>query len=111
MGNAMYRQIKKHENAQEVYKWLFDDLKKKFRQSWAVSRNFDFVNRKRLHSISQKVKQEEIGTWKNELQLQAHFGGVDQPEARRQAQNYIKHCKQYEDYLFWKTFPVQVFSS
>lgn len=28
MGNAMYRSIKKHPEAAEAYRWLFDDLKK-----------------------------------------------------------------------------------
>ena len=101
MGNAMYRQIKKYPQAAEAYKWLFDDLRKKFRQTWAMNRNFDFISRKRSHTISTMTKQEEIGSWKSELQLQAHFGGVDQPEAQRQAANYIASCKKYED---WSCF-------
>ena len=98
MGNAMYRQLKKDPRAQECYKWLFDDLKKKFRQSWAMDRSFDTVLKKRIKTISTKVKQEEIGVWKSELQLQQHFGGVDQPEAQRQASNYIKNCRKWEDW-------------
>ena len=98
MGNAMYRQLKKDSRAQECYKWLFDDLKKKFRQSWAMDRSFDTVLKKRIKTISTKVKQEEIGVWKSELQLQQHFGGVDQPEAQRQASNYIKNCRKWEDW-------------
>ena len=98
MGNAVYRQLKKDPGAQECYKWLFDDLEKKFRQSWAMDRSFDTVLKKRIKTISTKVKQEEIGVWKSELQLQQHFGGVDQPEAQRQASNYIKNCRKWEDW-------------
>ncbi|CAK9016517.1 unnamed protein product [Durusdinium trenchii] len=97
MGNAMYRQIKKCPGANETYKWLFDDLKKKFRQSWAVSRSFDFVARKRIRSISTTTKNTEIGQWRSELQLQVYFGGTDQEEAKRQASNYIKNCRKFPD--------------
>eukprot|EP00435_Cladocopium_sp_Y103_P045967 s2022_g13.t1 len=106
MGNQMYRQIKKNPKAAEAYKWLFDNLKLKFRQSWAMSRNFDFVSTKRIHTISTKTKQEEVGTWKNKLQLEAHYGGVGIPEAVRQAENYIKNCFKYED-PFW--FCLEIF--
>ena len=47
----------------------------------------------------------EIGSWKSELQLQVHFGGADQPEAVRQATNYIGNCKLYEDRCFNVCFP------
>lgn len=98
MGNAMYRQLKKDVQAQECYKWLFDDLKKKFRQAWAMERSFDVVIRKRIKILTTTVKQEEIGAWKNELQLQQHYGGVDQPEAKRQADNYIRNCRKFKDW-------------
>lgn len=97
MGNQMYRQIKKHPKASESYKWLFDNLKLKFRQSWAMHKNFDFISTKRIHTISTKTKQEEVGTWKNKLQLEAHYGGVGIPEAVRQAENYIKNCFKFKD--------------
>ena len=35
VGNAMYRSFGKHPNMKETYKWLFDDLKRKFRCAWA----------------------------------------------------------------------------
>ena len=63
-----------------------------------MDRSFDTVPKKRIKTISTKVKQEEIGVWKSELQLQQHFGGVDQPEAQRQASNYIKNCRKWEDW-------------
>lgn len=100
MGNAMYRQLRKFPEVQESYKWLFDDLKLKFRQTWAIDRNFEFISRKRVKSISTSTRQEEIGTWKNELQLQVHFGGTDQPEAKRQASCYINKCRNYKDGLY-----------
>lgn len=97
IGNALYRQLKKSPEMTEAYRWLFDDLKRRFRETWAVHRNFEFVRRKRVKSLATKTKQEEIGTWKNELQLQVHFGGTDQPEAQRQAANYILRCRGFKD--------------
>ena len=55
------------------YRWLFDDLKKKFRQSWAMTRSFDFVAHKRIHQVSTTTKQEEVGAWKSLLQLSTTF--------------------------------------
>ena len=95
IGNAMYRSFKKNPAANETYKWLYEDLKKKFRQSWAVERSFDFITQKRIRTVSCRTKREEIGTWKSELQLQVHFGGADQPEAQRQASCYIARCREY----------------
>ena len=97
IGNALYRQLKKNPEMTEAYRWLFDDLKKKFRQNWAFNRNFEFVQRKRIKSIATKTKQEEIGVWKNELQLAVHFGGANEPEAKRQAANYITRCRDFQD--------------
>lgn len=97
LGNALYRALRKNPKMTESYKWLFDDLKKKFRQSWAMTRNFDFVATKRVHMVATSTKQEEVGSWKNSLQLEGHFGGVGIPEAVRQAENYIANCMQYED--------------
>ena len=65
-----------------------------------MNRNFDFIRTKRIHTISTKTKQEEVGVWKNKLQLEAHYGGVGIPEAVRQAENYIKNCFKYEDLCF-----------
>ena len=97
IGNAMYRQLKKNPEMTEAYRWLFDDLKKRFRETWAVQRSFEFVRRKRVKSVATKTKQEEIGVWKNELQLAVHFGGANEPEAKRQASNYVKRCRDFED--------------
>eukprot|EP00435_Cladocopium_sp_Y103_P070031 s12_g34.t1 len=97
LGNALYRSLRKNPKMAEAYKWLFDDIKKKFRQSWAMTRNFDFVATKRVHMVATSTKQEEVGTWKNSLQLEGHFGGVGIPEAARQAKNYINNCLKYED--------------
>ena len=97
LGNSLYRAFKKDPKAAEAYRWLFDDLKKRFRQSWAMVRNFESVMHKRVHVIETVTTQEEIGTWKNELQLQQHFGGTDQPEAIRQATCYIRNCEQFKD--------------
>ncbi|CAK9051241.1 Uncharacterized protein SCF082_LOCUS28143 [Durusdinium trenchii] len=98
MGNAMYRQMKKPSGAAaaETYKWLSEDLKKKFRQTWAMKRSWDFIDKKRIRSVESKTKQ-EVGTWKNQLQLEVHFGGAGLPEAVRQANNYIINCKTFED--------------
>ena len=74
LGNALYRAFRKNPTMAKTYRWLFDDLKVKFRQTWAMSRSFDFVSTKRVHSVSTTTKHEEIGTWKNQLQLEAHFG-------------------------------------
>ena len=73
LGNSLYRAFKKDPKAAEAYRWLFDDLKKRFRQSWAMVRNFETIMHKRVHVIETVTKQEEIGTWKNELQLQQHL--------------------------------------
>ena len=98
LGNALYRSLRKNPKMTESYKWLFDDLKKKFRQSWAMTRNFDFVATKRVHMVvATSTKQEEVGSWKNTLQLEGHFGGVGIPEAMRQTENYIRNCLQYKD--------------
>ena len=96
MGNAMYRQIKKDPKANDTYKWLFEDLKKKFRQTWAVHRSFDFISTKRVYTISSKTKQEEIGSYKSQLQLEVYFGGAGHPEAVRQAKNYIANCRKFQ---------------
>lgn len=71
-----------------------------------MTRNFEFINRKRVRTISQKTKQEEIGAWKNKLQLQVHFGGVGIPEAERQADCYIMNCQKFPDWI-WPKFMVQ----
>ena len=105
MGNAVYRQLRKNDVASETYRWLTDDLKLRFRQTWALERDFNFISQKRVRSLTQAVKREEIGSWKSELQLQVHFGGADQPEAVRQATNYIRNCKLYEDRCFNVCFP------
>lgn len=97
LGNALYRSFKKNPQAAESYRWLFDDLKKKFTQSWAMSRNFEFIEHKRVHVISTTTRQEEIGQWKNQLQLEQHYGGVGIPEAKRQADNYISNCRKFEE--------------
>lgn len=97
VGNALYRSFKKHPAAQETYRWLFEDLKKRFRQSWATQRSFDFIEHRRIHVISTATKQEEIGSWKNRLQLENHYGGVGIPEAVRQAENYIANCRNFQD--------------
>lgn len=97
VGNALYRQLRKNEPAAEAYRWLFEDLKTKFREVWNVHRTFDFISTKRIRSITSKTTREEVGSWKSELQLQQHFGGVDQPEAIRQAANYIRKCNEYKD--------------
>lgn len=99
MGNALYRAFRKNPTMAKKYRWLFDDLKVKFRQTWAMSRSFDFVSTKRVHSVSTTTKHEEVGTWKNQLQLEGHFGGVGIPEAERQAKNYIRNCEQFEERL------------
>lgn len=107
MGNAMYRQIKKDPKANDTYKWLFEDLKKKFRQTWAVHRSFDFISTKRVYTISTKTKQEEIGSYKSQLQLEVYFGGAGHPEAVRQAKNYIANCRKFKAWPL--THPNQVF--
>ena len=99
LGNALYRAFRKNPTMAKTYRWLFDDLKVKFRQNWAMARSFDFVSTKRVHSISTTTKHEEVGTWKNQLQLEAHFGGVGIKEAERQAKNYIRNCQQFEERL------------
>ena len=110
IGNAMYRAFKKNPTANEQYKWLHDDLKKKFRQSWAVERAFDFIQTKRIRTVTCKTKRDEIGSWKSELQLQQHFGGVDQPEAQRQATNYISKCREFAvTWLGAASFSMRVF--
>lgn len=99
LGNALYRAFKKNPKAAEAYRWLFDDLKLKFRQSYAMARNFEFVEHKRVHTVATTTKQEEIGQWKNALQLQGHYGGVGIPEAKRQADNYIANCLKFKAWL------------
>ncbi|CAJ1418507.1 unnamed protein product, partial [Effrenium voratum] len=100
IGNAMYRQFDKHPAARETYKWLSDDLKLRFRQTWALQRNFEFISKKRIRSISMVTSNQELGSWKNELQLEQYYGGVGIPEAQRQASNYIKNCKKWPDSTF-----------
>ena len=97
VGQQINRALQKHPQVKNVYKWLTDDLKKKFRMSWAVARDFDQVSKKRVRSIKQINKQTELGQWRSELQLQVHFGGVDHPEAVRQTNCYISMCKKYKD--------------
>ncbi|CAJ1382340.1 unnamed protein product [Effrenium voratum] len=102
VGNAMYRSFGKHPNMKETYKWLFDDLKRKFRCAWATHRNFDFVVSKRFHEKRESTKHQELGSFKSELQLQAHLGGVGVPEAERQAKCYIKNCEKWpEVFVKW----------
>lgn len=100
VGNAMYRAFKRAPAMANTYKWLTDDIKKKFRQCWCVHRSFDFVTTKRIHSVSTATRHDEVGSWKSELQLQMHFGGVGVAEATRQATSYISNCRKYEDSYF-----------
>ena len=81
----------------EVYKWLTDDLKARFRMSWSISRSFDSVLKKRVRCIKNVTKQKELGSWKSELQLRMVYGGVEHPEAIRQASNYIAMCRKFPD--------------
>ena len=97
IGAAMYRQFEKQPAARETYKWLSDDLKLRFRQTWALQRNFEFISKKRIRSISVVTSNQELGSWKNELQLEHYYGGVGIPEAKRQASNYIKNCQKWPD--------------
>ncbi|CAJ1356285.1 unnamed protein product [Effrenium voratum] len=83
--------------ARETYKWLTDDVKLRFRQSWAMQRSFDFISKKRIRSVSLKTANQELGTWRNQLQLEQHYGGVGLAEAVRQADNYIKNCRKWPD--------------
>ncbi|CAJ1390676.1 unnamed protein product, partial [Effrenium voratum] len=105
IGAAVYRAFIKHPDMRECYKWLFDDLKRKFRTSWAMQRNFDFVCHKRIHEKRESTKHSEIGSFKSELQLQAHLGGVAVPEAVRQAACYIKNCEKWPDvFVRWNSW-------
>ena len=93
MGRAFLR----HPMAKESYKWLTDNLKRRFRETWAVRRDFEQVLKKRVKSIKHAVKQTEVGTWKSELQLAVHFGGANHPEAQRQARCYMEMCQHFQD--------------
>lgn len=97
LGNQMYRQFQKSPAAKECYKWLTDDVKLKFRQSWAMERSFDFVLEKRIRSVGISTKHREEGSWKNELQLQQYYGGIGNKEAERQASNYIRNCEKWPE--------------
>ena len=97
VGQAINRSFAKHPKVKEQYRWLTDDLKKKFRMAWAVERDFDKVLRKKLKKVTNTTKQSELGSWKSELQLQNHFGGAQFPEACRQASNYIRMAKHFGD--------------
>ena len=96
VGQQINRAFAKKPSCKDVYKWLTEDLKRKFRMTWSIERDFDVVVKKRIRSITNKTKQSELGSWKNELQLQNHFGGAQYPEACRQAANYISMRKQFE---------------
>ena len=93
--NRAFQRFPKYKN---MYKWLTEDLKKKFRMSWSMCREFDSVVNKRIKIVTNKTKQKEIEVFKSELQLQNHFGGKDSPEACRQAACYIEMCRKYEDF-------------
>ncbi|CAJ1334196.1 unnamed protein product [Effrenium voratum] len=93
----MYRQLEKHGAAKDTYKWLTDEIKLRFRQTWAMQRSFDFVKKSRVRSISIVTSNKELGMWRNQLQLEQHFGGVGLPEAVRQADNYIRNCKKWPE--------------
>ena len=97
IGQQIHRALLKNPQVKGVYKWLTEDLKKKFRMTWAVERNFDQVLKTRVRSIKQIRSHTELGSFKSELQLQVHFGGADHPEAIRQASAYIGMCKKFAD--------------
>ena len=96
-GQAICRALKHQPNVKEVYKWLTDDLKSRFRMSWSISRSFDSVLKKRVQCIKNVTKQKELGSWKSELQLRMVYCGVEHPEAIRQASNYIAMCRKFPD--------------
>ena len=50
MGQAINRAFQKHPKAKETYKWLTEDLKRKFRMSWSLNRNFDSVLKRRVRA-------------------------------------------------------------
>ena len=96
-GQAINRAFARSNKAKEIYKWLGEDLKRKFRMSWSLHRNFDTVVKKRLRVLRNTKKQTELGIWKSELQLQVHYGGAGIPEAERQASCYMARCREYKD--------------
>ena len=96
-GQAINRAFARSSKAKEIYKWLGEDLKRKFRMSWSLHRNFDTVVKKRLRVLRNTKKQTELGSWKSELQLQVHYGGAGIPEAERQASCYMARCREYKD--------------
>ena len=50
VGQAIARAFQKNPAAKHVYKWLTEDLKRKFRISWGVSRSFETVLKKRARA-------------------------------------------------------------
>ncbi|CAE7208657.1 unnamed protein product [Symbiodinium sp. CCMP2592] len=104
-SQALHRALDKEPHVKhDVYKWLSEDLKKKFRTSWAIERSFEKVVRQRKINYSDSEanlgtltvnRQQELGSWKSELQLRVHFGGAHEPEAKRQTDNYVAMCRQF----------------
>ncbi|CAE7837059.1 unnamed protein product [Symbiodinium sp. CCMP2592] len=95
-GQALNRALDKEPHVKhDVYKWLSEDLKKKFRTSWAIERSFEKVVQQRTRVLRNVNRQQELGSWKSELQLRVHFGGAHEPEAKRQTDNYVAMCRQF----------------
>ena len=90
-AQAMGRAFKHHPEIKEMYQTLLDSEKVRFRQAWAASRSWDFVNFERSTVSSYRRCKEELGVFKTQLQIEVILGG-DVPEARRQTLNYINMC-------------------
>ena len=96
MAQQLNRAFNHKPAMKEIYRWLSDDLKRRFRMTSALTRDFDAVVKSRVRSIKRSVKQTEVGIFKSELQLRVHFGGAEHEEAKRQASCYIAMCKEYK---------------
>ncbi|CAE7276633.1 unnamed protein product [Symbiodinium sp. CCMP2456] len=105
-GQALNRALDKAPQVkQDVYKWLTEDLKKKFRATWAIERSFEKVVKQRVRTVRNVTRQQELGSWKSHLQLCVFFGGSSEPEAIRQADNYVAMCRQFgEVFCEWNVW-------
>jgi hypothetical protein len=60
------------------------------------SKSFDFISESTETEVASVKKATTLGEWMTHLQLCKELGGVDQPEAVRQAEHYRDFCQNPE---------------
>jgi hypothetical protein len=92
IAQCLKRALKHHSHADKVYGDLLDYDKMKFRQSWALKKDWEFLSERREKTSAETHSTAETGEFLPQITIASRIGNCLDPTCLKMAEAYCKNC-------------------